>query len=128
MSKLNAADRFFASTALWHEELIKLRKIVTSMPLEKTVKWGAPCYTYKNKNIVGISAFRSYVGLWFFQGALLRDPGQVLVNAQAGKTKAMRQWRFQSVAEIKVNAVKAYLKEAMALVDSVATGRAAYRR
>ena len=39
---------------------------------------------------------RDYVGLWFYQGALLSDPQQVLINAQTGRTKASRQWRYTS--------------------------------
>jgi uncharacterized protein YdeI (YjbR/CyaY-like superfamily) len=39
----------------------------------------------------------------------------VLVNAQAGKTKALRQWRFSLKRDIKVRAVKAYVNEAIEL-------------
>ena len=46
---------------------------------------------------------------------LLADTEKVLVNAQEGKTKALRQWRFTSKKEIKVRAIKAYVKEAIEL-------------
>ncbi|MBK7633096.1 MAG: hypothetical protein IPJ13_01585 [Saprospiraceae bacterium] len=46
--------------------------------------------------MVGLAAFKSYTGIWFFQGGLLDDKQQFLMNAQEGKTKAMRQWRFFS--------------------------------
>ena len=46
------------------------------------IKWGAPKYVYKNKNIVGLAAFKNYCGLWFFQGGLLKDDHKVLMNAQ----------------------------------------------
>jgi uncharacterized protein YdeI (YjbR/CyaY-like superfamily) len=51
--------------------------------------------------VVGIGSFKSYFGLWFHQGALLSDDENVLINAQEGKTKALRQWRhsgFQGLA------------------------------
>ena len=51
-------------------------------------------------------------GLWFFQGALLKDQGAYLLNAQSGKTKAMRQWRFASAEEINREEILNYLLEA----------------
>ena len=65
--------------------------------------------------LVGLGAFKSYVGLWFYQGALLADKDKVLMNAQEGRTKAMRQWRFASKKDIKVRQIKAYIKEAIQL-------------
>ena len=79
------------------------------------MKWGAPVYTNKeDNNIVGIGAFKSYIGLWFFQGDALKDNAKLLINAQEDKTQHMRQWRFKTLKEIEVNAklIKAYLKEA----------------
>ena len=100
----------------WQNELILLKDLVLIQPLEETIKWGAPVYTFKGKNIVGLGAFKSYVGLWFFQGALLKDKEQKLVNAQEGKTQAMRQWRFNSLSEIEANSslITDYVKEAVA--------------
>lgn len=75
-----------------------------------------PCYTYNGQNVVGIGGFKSYLGLWFFQGALLKDKKHVLINAQEGTTKALRQWRTQSAKEIKPAAIKTYVREAIQLV------------
>ena len=111
-------DDYVESCEHWQPELIRLRKILNATGLQETVKWGAPCYTSGGKNIVGIGAFKSYVGLWFFQGALLSDPGKELVNAQKGKTKAMRQWRFHSAKDIRANSIKAYVAEAIELAAS----------
>jgi len=68
--------------------------------MTETIKWSAPVYTFEGKNLVGLGAFKSYVGLWFFQGSLLNDKKKKLINAQEGKIKALRQWRFNSVKEI----------------------------
>jgi uncharacterized protein YdeI (YjbR/CyaY-like superfamily) len=83
--------------------------------MTETVKWGVPVYTFEGKNIVGIAGFKSYAGLWFFQGALLKDKKKKLINAQTGKTKALRQWRFKSVKEIEAESktIKQYLEEAI---------------
>ncbi|MEM7453602.1 MAG: DUF1801 domain-containing protein [Planctomycetota bacterium] len=116
MKRYKSADDFFKAQTAWKAELAALRKILKSTPLEETVKWSSPCYTYDGKNVVGISGFKSYFGLWFHQGALLEDKRQVLINAQEGKTKALRQWRMTSGNEIKPTVIKAYVKEAIQLV------------
>ena len=95
--------------------MLKLRGILNSMDLDECLKWSFPCYTHNGQNVVGIGSFGSYFGLWFFQGALLKDEHEVLVNAQEGKTKAMRQWRMKSAKEIKVRQIKSYVKEAIEL-------------
>lgn len=97
----------------WTQELNLLRSVLIELPFEETIKWGAPVYVYKGKNIVGLLAFKNYCGLWFFQGHFLKDDEKVLVNAQEGKTKAMRQWRFKTLNEIDVSLIKKYVLEAI---------------
>ena len=46
---------------------------------------------------------------------MLADAKGVLINAQEGKTKALRQWRFDSKKEIDSRLIKAYVKEAVTL-------------
>jgi len=92
-----------------------LRRILLATELEEGVKWGAPCYMLDGKNIVGMAGFKTYFGLWFHQGALLADKNTVLMNAQEGKTKALRQWRMKSAREIKPAMIKAYVSEAIKL-------------
>ena len=53
--------------------LTELRRIIKAHPFEETLKWGIPTYVYDKKNLVGIGAFKNHVGLWFFQGVLLKD-------------------------------------------------------
>lgn len=102
----------------WNEDyrplLEKLQSILlSSTELEEKMKWGIPTYCMKNKNVAGIGAFKSYAGLWFFNGVFLSDPANVLINAQEGKTKGMRQWRFESVDEIDEKLVRSYIEEAI---------------
>ena len=63
--------------------------------------------------MAGVGAFKEFVSVWFFQGALLKDEHGVLVNAQEGKTRAMRQWRFQAPDEIDEPLLRAYVDEAI---------------
>ena len=114
MQRAKSVNNYMEEHPKWLKELEQLRDIMTSIPeLDETVKWGAPVYTVNGKNVVGLGAFKSYVGLWFFQGALLNDPKRVLVNAQEGKTMAMRQWRFQSLEEMDTSLISQYVKEAV---------------
>ena len=117
MKRYKSVDAYIEGEEKWQKELVRLRQILTSTKLEEEVKWGAPCYTYQGKNVVGIGAFKSYFGLWFHQGAQIPDPNKVLINCQEGKTKALRQWRMESGKEIKATVIKQYVKEAIAVVD-----------
>ncbi len=118
MNKSRTVDEYVRNSPYWQDELVVLRRILQSTPLAEDVKWGGPCYTWQGRNVVGLGAFKSYFGLWFHQGALLEDAANVLINAQEGKTKAQRQWRMQSAADIKPAIIKRYIREAIGLVDA----------
>lgn len=109
-------DDFIASAEFWRDELKRLRNILLSTELVEEVKWGAPCYTFNGKNVVGLAGFKSYFGLWFHQGALLADKRQVLMNAQEGTTRGLRQWRMHSASDIKPRVIGVYVNEAIQLV------------
>ena len=117
MKNAKSVDDYIKKEERWPAELKKLRAILLATPLEETVKWGAPCYTYKGKNVVGLVGFKDWFTLWFHQGAQLKDEKKVLINAQDGKTKALRQWRMESAKGIKPATIKAYVKEAIAVID-----------
>ncbi len=113
MQRAKTVDAYIAAHPQWAAALQKLRKILAGTELEETVKWGAPCYTIDGKNVAGFRAFSEHVALWFFQGVFLTDPDGVLVNAQDGSTKALRQWRFRGEREIAPRRVKVYVLEAI---------------
>lgn len=116
MKRAKSVDDYIQTSENWRDELKQLRDILKGTDLTEDVKWGAPCYTYRGKNVVGIGAFKSYLGLWFHQGALLKGEKKVLMNAQEGKTMALRQWRMHSPKEIKPAIIRRYVKEAIQLV------------
>ncbi|MBC5836514.1 YdeI/OmpD-associated family protein [Flavobacterium muglaense] len=98
----------------WTEELNRLKVIIAQTELVETIKWGAPTYVLNGKNIIGIGGFKSYFGIWFFNGVFLKDEHKLLVNAQEGVTKSLRQWRFNSIKEIDEKRVLTYVLEAIA--------------
>lgn len=115
MELAKTLEGFFEKHENYKAEIALLREILLSTTLEESLKWGAPGYTLNGKNVIGIGAFKSYVGLWFHQGVFLMDEAKQLENAQEGKTRGMRQWRFHSLEEIieKRDLIKSYVIEAI---------------
>ncbi|AOP36407.1 hypothetical protein A0128_20550 [Leptospira tipperaryensis] len=107
-------DKYLSKAKTWQKELEKLRKIVLECKLTEELKWGVPCYTFQENNIVLIHVFKEYCALLFFKGALLKDSEGVLIQ-QTKNTQAARQIRFTDVREIvKMKSIlKTYIKEAI---------------
>jgi len=113
MKSYKTVDEYILNVQNGKEILIVLREIILSTELKETIKWGAPVYALNDKNVVGIGSFKSYVGLWFYQGVFLNDEAGVLINANEGVTKALRQWRFTTVDEIDDQLILRYVNEAI---------------
>ena len=97
----------------WGEELGLLRATIQKTELVETTKWGGEIYTVNNKNILGIGGFKNYFTIWFFNGVFLKDNAKVLVNANAGVTKGLRQWRFVNAGEVNEKMIMQYILEAI---------------
>ena len=113
MQKIYSVEEYIELNPHYAEELTQLRHIVNGTELEETVKWSMPTYCLNGKNVLGIGAFKHHFCLWFHQGVFLRDDHNLLINAQENKTKAMRQMRFETLADINEAVVLAYVKEAI---------------
>ena len=113
MKKINTVEEYIESHVNFTDALAILRKIIKSTEVKETLKWSAPVYTVNGKNVVGLGAFKHHFGIWFFNGVFLKDEQNLLVNAQEGKTKALRQMRFTSIEDIDKHTVLAYVKEAI---------------
>ncbi len=107
-------DFYFIKSKKWQKELEQLRKIVLECALAEELKWGVPCYTFEESNIVLIHTFKEYCALLFFKGALLKDTSGILIQ-QTENVQAARQIRFADVKEIVKMAaiIKAYIYEAI---------------
>jgi uncharacterized protein YdeI (YjbR/CyaY-like superfamily) len=115
MNRMNPkVDVCFSKARRWQKELKKLRTIVLDCGLAEELKWGQPCYTFENKNVVLIHGFKEYCALLFFKGALLKDPKGVLIQ-QTPNVQAGRQIRFTHLRQIVEMApvLKAYIREAI---------------
>jgi uncharacterized protein YdeI (YjbR/CyaY-like superfamily) len=98
---------------LWHEELDFLKSIIAKTELTETTKWGAPVYTLNNKNVLALGGFKKFFTIWFHNGVFLKDESKVLINANEGNTRGLRQWRFTSKEEIDEKLVLNYILEAI---------------
>lgn len=105
---------FYEDPSKWHKEYTLLRKVILGCGLEEEFKWGKPCYTFQDSNIVLIHGFKDYCALLFHKGALLKDTEDVLVQ-QTKNVQAARQIRFTGADEIEKSKdiVKAYVHEAI---------------
>ncbi len=107
-------DEFLSKIRKWQEESEKLRMIILDCQLNEELKWGKPCYTFQNNNIVIIQGFKEYCALMFLKGALLNDTNGILFR-MGENTQAGRQIRFTSVREIleMEPVLKTYIYEAV---------------
>jgi uncharacterized protein YdeI (YjbR/CyaY-like superfamily) len=107
-------DFFFSKESKWQKEYGKLRMLLLDCGLDEKLKWGCPCYTHQEKNIVLIHGFKEYCAILFFKGALLQDPEGILIQ-QTKNVQSARQIRFTNVREIvKLEPVlKTYIYEAI---------------
>ncbi|MDQ8052301.1 MAG: DUF1801 domain-containing protein [Pedobacter sp.] len=111
---MSKADFYFNKDNKWHESLERLRDIALSCGLTEELKWGQPCYTHHQANIVLIHDFKEYCAFLFFKGALLSDTHGLLVQ-QTENVQSARQIRFQHLSEImdQEAALKSYIFQAI---------------
>ncbi|MGO4500675.1 YdeI family protein [Paenibacillus sp. 2RAB27] len=109
-----SVDEFYGKAKRWKDEFGELRKIIQACQLNEEVKWGCPCYTFQNKNIVLVHGFKDYCAVLFFKGSLLQDANGVLIQ-QTENVQAGRQMRFTNVREVAAmeSILKAYIYEAL---------------
>lgn len=112
-------DFYFEKAEKWKYELEQLRAVALDCHLVEELKWGCPCYTFENANIVLIHAFKEYCAFLFFKGALMKDPDTILIQ-QSDNVQAARQVRFTDVKDIlaKKEILKKYIFEAAEIEKS----------
>ena len=118
---MNEKVDFYFNRGRWQTEVQHLRMVLhdtkeIGYQLNEDLKWGVPCYTFQDRNIVLMHVFKEYCALLFFKGVLLKDPKGILVQ-QTENVQAARQIRFTSLEEIieLEPELKAYVREAIEL-------------
>lgn len=112
-------DIFLSKASKWQKEMKTLRMIILDCQLSEELKWGKPCYTFQETNIVVIQGFKEYCALLFLKGVLLNDPNGILIKT-GENTRVGRQIRFNNVREIVEMApiLKTYIYEAIEVEKS----------
>lgn len=110
---------FFEKSTKWQDSYQILREILLSFDLKEELKWGCPCYTYENKNVVLIHGFKDYCALLFMKGSVMNDPNNILIQ-QTENVQAARQIRFKNIEEInsQKSNIKSYIKNAIEIEKS----------
>ncbi len=107
-------DEFLSKAEKWQEELEKLRAICLDCGLTEELKWGQPCYSLHNTNVVIIGELKDHSALSFFKGALLADEHGLLLkpgeNTQSGRW--IKFSNVQQIVELEP-VLKAYIYEAI---------------
>lgn len=103
----------------WISELKLLRKIVLDCGLKEESKWGVPCYTYQNNNVLIVSAFKNYCSISFFKGSLLSDAKEILVKP-GENSQAARLIKFTNIGRISglADDIKNYINEAIEVEEA----------
>jgi len=107
-------DIFLSKAEKWQKEMEKLRYICLDCELTEVWKWGQPCYTFNNRNIVIIGELKDNCVLSFFKGALLYDAEVILLKP--GENSQSGRWiKFNNIQEIveMEPILKAYIYEAI---------------
>lgn len=117
MPKAETVDQYLKFNSKWANQLKELRTLLLPYDLEETIKWGAPVYMKEGKNLIGIAAFKNHYGLWFFQGALLKNNTKLFMNSQEGKAQTMRQIKFNDNSILNLELLKPYIDETLSLHD-----------
>ncbi len=107
-------DLYISRSEKWQEELKKLRLIILDCGLTEELKWGVPCYTFQQSNIVLLHEFKEYCAILFVKGALLKDAQGILIQ-QTENVQAARQVRFTNLRQVVElePILKAYIHEAV---------------
>jgi len=112
-------DIYIRKVTKWQDEFMLLREIALESGLIEDLKWGHPCYTLNNGNVILLHGFKNYCAIAFFKGALLKDSKKILIQ-QTQNVQSGRQMRFASVEEImKLRpTINRYIAEAIAIEEA----------
>ena len=107
-------DEYLGRVKNWQQELTILRSIVLETMLTETIKWGVPCYTFEDSNILLLGSFKDFCSISFFKGILLSDPHEILTSP-GENSQSVKMVKFTSLQEIvKLKPIlKEYIYEAI---------------
>ncbi len=120
MSKTNPkVDAYFNRPNAWLKEMKKLRAIMLDNGLTEELKWGKPCYTFNDNNIVILQSFKAFCAALFVKGALIKDPKKLL-KEQGKNTQSAKRLEFSDSKQIDATktAINAIIRDAIRVEKS----------
>lgn len=107
-------DAYFERIESWQEELETLRGFILDCGLTEELKWGVPCYTFQNGNVIMLVGLKEYCVISFVKGVLLNDAEEILIQ-QTENSQSVRIIKFTNVREIldMETVLKSYIYEAV---------------
>ena len=107
-------DEYIARSERWPQEIAALRPVLLRCGLAEDLKWGKPCYSIDDANIVIIQEMKNFLALMFFKGELMKDTDGVL-EPNGPNSRSARLICFTSVEEVErlADTVVTYIAEAV---------------
>ena len=111
-------DAYIQRSVKWPDEMAALRPVLLKCGLSEAIKWGKPCFSHGEKNIVIMQEMNDFLALMFFKGALIEDPEGILVEQGPNSRSALRI-EFTSVKHVKSMAknIARYVDAAIAVEE-----------
>jgi uncharacterized protein YdeI (YjbR/CyaY-like superfamily) len=98
-----AVEAWYGALTRWQDAAAADRALLGQTALLEAWKWRAPCYTAHGGNILIVHDFAAGLGLGFFKGALLDDPGRLLAPP-GPNSRASRVVHFKTPEEVTARA------------------------
>lgn len=108
----NSAE--FAQPILWHIVEVVHK---TCPDVEEGIKWNFPNFMYKGNMLCHMAAFKQHCSFGFWLASKMKDPKKILSGAK-DKNGMGNLGKINSLKDLPSEAtLKAYIKEAMTLID-----------
>jgi uncharacterized protein YdeI (YjbR/CyaY-like superfamily) len=121
MEKNPKVDTYILNAAVFAQPILnELRATLETadQELEETIKWGFPCFTFQNKIICSLSAYKKHCVFRFWQGASLEDSNGIL--AKVGETEMGELAKIKEIEDLpKSEVLIKYIREAIELSQKV---------
>ena len=120
MQEQERINLYIAEQPEWQRKLlVRLRQLIhTADPeVEETWKWKGPHFDHKGI-MIGMNAFKKFVGIWFHKGALLKDTHGILERNEKDEEKGMRAYKIHEGEKINEKAFMDLVKQAVKINES----------
>jgi hypothetical protein len=111
---------YIAEQPEWQRKvLVRLRQLIHSANenIEEAWKWNSPHFEYKGI-MIGMNAFKKFVGVWFHKGSLLKDTHLIFEQSESNEEKGMRAYKIHEGEKLNEKAFLDLVKQAIKLNEA----------